>query len=524
MPRYKYSSDRITLRSGERWVADHGRQFAFEIAMQHPNVRSALDKIADDLTKNGLLFMQDKQVLRVSFPFEEQIKKDWIPCMRSAVFTIAAQGVLPLYTYLDKRTGEYRTVCPQHETYRLSVRYEKGEPIIRFWWRNTIPDKPPYIDYVDPKVEIISGFGYDPWRDGSLNSLVSTLFPTVNFIDSMLEYATRAEDKNSDPTMIVQEELPKAANMEDANANVPYNFFIDSDPCEDREEDKYDLQELQARLSRHEIGAEIDAVAEQKSSLGILQRVITASLLNRIKLQPGQSVGTQLMPRPRSDLVNLINISKETVSQVFKIPQEVLSGAVNARTAEGTASLMVSQYRETLRTWARFLDPIVTSIYRRMYQSHDKRQFNRLVAPTLKNMLPNLVDKLSNIRVIINFSQGLTTQELEHAVNRGILDYRLMAQFWLIQHGLPKELLHREDDILSDQLKRDILLGRAGQTKRPRQQQQEERDEDGGRKRRRGKDSSDGDDDISRDGKSKSDKQEAQEAKRRKKSEKDAEQ
>lgn len=455
-----FDKDSVFLRPGECWVNEVERLFAFEIAQQHPNVRSALDKIADDLTKNGLLFMQHKQVLSVSFKFEEQIKRHWIPCMRLAVFTIAAQGVLPLHTYTDRKTGQSITVCPHPETYKLSIRYEKGAPVMRFWWINTIPDKPPFMDTVDPKVEIITGFGYDPSRNGSLNSLVSTLFPTMNFIDSMLTFATRAEERNSDPTMIVQQTAAKAANLESASENVPYNFFVDCDSVEKREEDMYDRQDLEARLGRHEVRAQLDAIEAQKTQLGVAQRLITTNLLNRLTLKEGQSIGSQVLPHPRGDLVNLINISKETVSQVFKIPQEVFSGKVLGHTAEGTASIMMTQYRETLRTWARFLDPIVTLIYKKMYEKYDALEFNRIIDKRLQSLLPQLVDKLSEIRVIINFSQGLTTSEMEYAVNRGLLDYSIMAKFWLTQNGLPKELLANEEDILSDQTKRELLLGR----------------------------------------------------------------
>lgn len=468
---------RYNLKPGEHWVSQTERLFAYEIALQHPNVRSALDKIADDLTKNGFLFMQDKQVLNPSFSFEEQIKRNWIPCSKDAIFSIAAQGVLPLYTYEDKKgEGGLVTICPQYETYKLSIRYEKGRPVLRFWWINTIPTKPPFCDYVDPSVEIVSGFGYDPGRCGSLNSLVSCLFPTVNFIDSMLAYATRAENKNTDPTMIVTEQALKPGDMSNANEEVPYNFFVDCDPCEEREEDKYDAQTLEARLGRHQITAEAEAIENQRYRLEVTQELVTASLYNRLKLKPGEAIGNQPLPRPRGDLVNLVKISKETVSEVFKIPQEIFSGSgMGGRVARDTTAAIVAQYRETLRTWARYLEPVVTFIYRSMYEAPDKRHFKALVDKPLRQLMPRLVEGLSQIRVIINFSQGLSTADLEYAVNRGLLDYKIMAQLWLTQNGLPKELLAHEEDILSDATKRQLLLGTAGQSssKRPREGEEE---------------------------------------------------
>lgn len=486
---------RYNLKPGECFVNEAERKFAFDIAYQHPNARSGLDKLADDTFKNGLLFMQAKQILDQSFEFEEQTKRDWIPCGKDSIFAIAAQGVLPLYRYRDKKSGQSITICPQYETYKLSVRYERGRPVFRFWWINTIPTRAPYRDYVDKSVEVMSGFGYDPRRDGSLNSLVSSLFSTVNFMDSMLAYATRAENKNTDPTMIVAEQPLRTADMSSEDQQVSYNFFVDADPCKEREEDMFDELTLEARLGREAIDVDAEAIERQRCRMEAAQEIVTASIYNRLQLRPGQTIANQPLPRPRGDLVNLITISKKTVCEVFKIPEEIFSGGVGGKVSRDTTAAMVAQYRETLRTWARYLEPIMTFIYRSMYEAEDERYFRKMLGKNLRQLMPHLEHTLSEIRVIINVSQGLTTADLEYAVNRGLLHYKVMAQHWLIQNGLPKELLANEEDILSDQTKRQLLLGIKNTEKRSRGEEPEEKEskrqksdkDDNNNKRKKGK-------------------------------------
>lgn len=475
---YKYN-----LLPGEEYINQVERMFAFEIAYKHPTVRSALDKITSDLTRNGVMFMQGKQPLTVSFEFEQQIKKQLIPCERDAVFSIAAQGVLPLYKRIDKESGHKVTVCPHYDTYKISVLYDKGIPQFRFWWIARIPLKKHIMDYVDKNVKIISGFGYDPDINGTLNSIISSLFPTVNFIDSMLEFATRAEEQNTDPTMIIQSPQPKESNIESANISMPFNVFVDSNPNRVRECDKYYQQDLQARFNVRQVSNDAYTNEQLKSMFGMQSRV-TASIFNRLTLQEGQTLANRQLPRARSDLIDLINISKETVSQLFKIPQELFSGGFSRHIARDTATLLDKQYSETLETWARRLEPIVTNIYKEMYEEEDRKYFEKNVDKQLRKEVPELTQTLSNIRVIVNFSQRLPTEEMEYAVNRGILPYRFMAENWLIQNGIPKELLANTEDILSDAEKKQMLLSKCKSKTAASGQQQSEESPKVSRKRR----------------------------------------
>lgn len=497
---------RYNLKPGECFVSQTERMFAFEVALQHPNVRSALDKIADDLTKDGFLFMQSREVLSLSYEFEEQIRQEWIPCSKYAIITIAAQGVLPLYTYQDKKTGQKVTICPHYETYKLSLRYNKGRPEFRFWWVHTIPTRSPYRDYVDKSVEVIHNFGYNPGREGGLNSLVSCLFPMVNFIGNMLQYADRAEDKNTDPTVFVAEQPLKPADMTSEDQEVSYNFYVDSDPCKERPEDIYDELDMEARLGRAAAEADAEAVERQRCNLDSKQKIVTASIYNRLKLRPGESIANQPLPRPRGDLVNLVRISKETVSEVFKIPQEIFSGSTGGKMARDTTAAVITQYRETLRTWARRLEPIVTFIYRSMYEEEDRRHFRKMLGKPLRHLMPKLEHSLSEIRIFMNVSQGLSTADLEYAVNRGLLHYKTMAQQWLIQNGFPKELLANEEDILSDQIKKELLLGI--QNKKEKGDSSQQQQQSAGSKEKRGREEKEGAD-KNKEGKKKQ-KQEAE--------------
>ena len=289
--------------------------------------------------ENGLCIRTGNSKNCKDNPLTKQMMEEyWLPFAKDVIDSILCIGLVPIrYKKIDNDI--IIPYIPKAGTYEIHC-VTSVEGSIRFEFFSN--DKPIDITKPTPNSFVLSGFGYDPERNGELNSTIECLYPHIQFISNMHDYAVMAEKIRSNPPIIMQKKSENATQQEEG---LHFDQFIDSDNIKVSLNNQYQRDKEDVEHLNRQNHLFLNAI---QGKSGTSNDNTKKALENMVPLPSQYSVGTTLEPNARTDFVAINRLSQETICALIGVPRSmIINDSVTRADIQGSHDV----FRQTLIYW-----------------------------------------------------------------------------------------------------------------------------------------------------------------------------
>lgn len=382
--------------------------------------------------ENGLCLRQVNEKECKRNPLTKQLMQSyWLPFAKDVIDSIICIGLVPVrYKKINENVIPY---VPKAGTYEIHiVTGEDGSTSYDFFSN----DKPIDITKPTPDAFVLSGFGYDPERNGSLCSTIDCLYPHIRFVSDMHDYAIVAEKIRTNPPIIMQRrgETQNSTNDE----SLHFDQFVDGDNVKlsthnRYERDKKDIESLQNQNR-------LFLRAIEGKNLHSLENTEKA-IENMVPLPNQYNVGTTLQPSARTDFVAINRLSQETICALIGVPRSmIINDSVTRADIQGSHDV----FRQTLIYWKKNVANTLTKVYRILYGEHELQQI------TMKGKKRKLKDiesfvESNLVSIDIPTTPYVSNDELRSLYLQGIISWKYYGEYMLRNASLPVDILLKRE-------------------------------------------------------------------------------
>lgn len=378
--------------------------------------------------ENGICLRASNEKECKSNPLTKQLMETfWLPFAKDVIDSIICIGLVPIrYKTVNANIVPY---VPKAGTYEIHVvTPEDGSTRYEFFSK----DKPVDITSPTPDAFVLSGFGYDPERNGDLNSTIDCLYPHIRFVTDMHDYAVIAEKIRTNPPIIMQKRSENLSTQ--ADEGLHFDQFVDGDNVKlslhnQFERDKKDVESLQHqnRLFLRAIeGKNLHSAENTEKAID-----------NMVPLPNQYSVGTTLQPSARTDFVAINRLSQETICALIGVPRSmIINDSVTRADIQGSHDV----FRQTLIYWKKSVGNILTKVYRILYEDHELQQITKKGKKRKLKDLDQFVES-NLVSIEIPTTPYVSNDELRSLYLHGIISWKHFGEYMLRNASLPIDIL-----------------------------------------------------------------------------------
>lgn len=382
--------------------------------------------------ENGLCLREANEKNCKGNPLTKQLMQSfWLPFAKDVIDSIICIGLVPIrYKTIQGNSVPY---VPKAGTYEIHV-VTPADGSTKYEFFST--DKPIDITKPTPNSFVLSGFGYDPERNGSLNSTIDCLYPHIRFISDMHDYAVIAERIRTNPPIIMQRRGENQSSSNDEGLH--FDQYVDGDNVKlsshnQFERDKKDIESLhnQNRLFLRAIeGKSLHAVSNTEKAIE-----------NMVPLPNQYNVGTTLQPSGRTDFVAINRLSQETICALIGVPRSmIINDSITRADIQGSHDV----FRQTLIYWKKSVAIILTKVYRILYGEHELQKITKKGKKRKLKDIENFVE--SNLVTIeIPTTPYVSNDELRSLYLHGIISWKYFGEYMLRNASLPVDILLKKE-------------------------------------------------------------------------------
>ena len=382
--------------------------------------------------ENGLCLREGNSKNCKDNPLTSQMMEEyWLPFAKDVIDTILCIGLVPIrYKKINKDiTIPY---IPKAGTYEIHC-VTPVDGSMRFEFFSN--DKPIDITKPTPNAFVLAGFGYDPERNGELNSTIECLYPHIKFISDMHDYAMMAEKIRSNPPIIMQKKSESVTQQEEG---LHFDQFIDSDNIKvsnnnQFQRDQHDVDHLnrQNRLFLNAIQGKSGTSTDNTKK----------ALENMVPLPSQYSVGTTLEPNARTDFVAINRLSQETICALIGVPRSmIINDSVTRADIQGSHDV----FRQTLIYWKKNVSSLLTKVYHVIYETEERQRLTQKSKKRKLNDLGNFV-KTSMVNIDIPTTPYVSNDEIRSLYLHGIISWKHFGEYMLRNASLPIDILQSKE-------------------------------------------------------------------------------
>ena len=192
----------------------------------------------------------------------------------------------------------------------------------------------------------------------------------------------------------------------------------------------------------------------------------------QIPLPTGSRMTQQPRPTPRTDLVEMIHLSNETIYNLMGVPKSILS---NDSSIRGNAEGMNKTMEKTLSTMRSLVSSVLTSIYNKIYGESERAHRANKVVKTLSKAIKDydentaistIHDNFVNrdihrrLELIIQAPPSTDPNELFEAHKRGLVSYEQLHFLTTKAFGIQSSVNVKElsPPLIDEEMKHVILM------------------------------------------------------------------
>ena len=494
----------------------------------HRGVPAAcLRRLRSELRNANMIFTLGSDELEPSVEFARVIQERFLPVQDDTLVMWLAMGAVPMMFVRNAHNDEVYPQVPAWGSFTITIQSVLGQPMLRFYWRSRVGVDgggcaPGAIRYqreqqefnipghaclvargtigrdsvltpcdttggpgggfgtYDPTVVIISNLGYDPSLDGTINSVMASVFEDyVDYNKSMRVDAIIAGRARARPPIATEYNpdrdklLPKAADLghfvgdkvlapgEEQTAQRRSEIYVRS--LEERE-----AQTDQYRLIHATMGpVGLDQYGVKPSELGLNRCTETTCDFNTDAGTDEMTVAddrklSSALPKPevRSDIVPAMKANDEAIAAAFGLSLTILNGETTS--AKSGTELSTTGLNKTMSELNKMMSSVFQMCYDHIWLEQDvfallsgnvRTQPN--AALTSQNRLFGDPANVLSVRVAYRFTPTIDLEKLRFLHGRGIIDYRRYATYAARMQGL------MESDVATTEDPLDVETGRA---------------------------------------------------------------
>lgn len=334
------------------------------IHFKDPWALVARKMIFDSLFQNPPVFYRNGIKMELQEEFERVVQNEWVGFSKDSIDEYYTRGIIPIIIKETENGIMYPAVVK--DIHYITQKYNrKLEKYVYKLYRIKGKDGNMFHEGKwDKKVQILSGFGYDPLPDGDIISPVSVLLSEQTFISSIRDMNLSQEIRRTNPVLLIE------TDKEQLDKGEIYASYADGDRAQALEEDRFIMNK-----------AEVKSVKEQERIFkeGIKQDFPnTAEHMNLFQpFQPlpyGYKASRNANPPPRTDFLELNKAYQETVCSVYGVPKSMIG---ESNRSNGLSQGMKNN-RDSFFQTTSYLKKILSSILERVYNcifSEEECQF-----------------------------------------------------------------------------------------------------------------------------------------------------
>ncbi|MAD25917.1 MAG: hypothetical protein CMO44_17280 [Verrucomicrobiales bacterium] len=395
--------------------------------------------IHSKIFENGLCLRSSQAKNCKNNPLTDQLMNNhWLPFARDIIDSIVCIGLVAIR--YKEVSGDMIPYVPQAGTYEIHVVTDaEGKARYEFFSN----DKPINIENPTENAFVLNGFGYDPERNGRLNSTIQALYPTIEFMSALHDYALQAEKIRSNPPIIMQK---KAENNTQAQEGLHFDHFVDGDSVKVSIHNQYTRDSADIKQLQNQQQLFLNAIRGAED--GESNNSETA-LKNMVPLPNQYSVGTTLEPSSRTDFVSILRLNQETICALIGVPRSmIINDSVTRADIQGSHDV----FRQTLIFWKKTISNTLSKVYYMIYEQYERE---RIASSSKRRKVSNLNDfvKSSLVRIEIPTVPYVSNNELRSLYLHGVISWKYYGEYMLRNASLPVDILQTKDPWSQDDRK-----------------------------------------------------------------------
>ena len=443
-----------------------------------PVVQSATSVLESQLLRNGIKISSNGKSVTPSVEFQQHIDDYWGPFTRLLLHELIVKGhVVVAFEYQNPECATNRSTYDSmanwivsgqkpglHNTAEKTTDGQSKRKKQRSQMRRIIPvvvaNDRYELSYVYPeksyqKQYIIrrnERFGSvideesmlivykDPDKDGKVNSIMSSIYSFMSFIDSITESAATSEINSSEPTVFVEDHPPTntvGIGPSDSFPDYESSEIVDKQTrlIEQQRVEHMRLQKEYAKIINAHTPTPRETTSQSSSAYAARTNAQTRDMMGvRIFPLPQHQrlANNSNQPRSRTDLEALHRLSIDYKCTAFGVPSNLLfegrfSGKTNAQ---------MCLLNNTVQQLSLFISSKLTLIYQHIYGVSDKSNVHSL---EIKSYPLTSIDDIINIH------------------NSKLVSYETLIPLTLTSIGESHATIEQEIEAYKEQLEKSQL-------------------------------------------------------------------
>lgn len=395
----------------------------------------------------GLEFYWKDKRIKLKSGFKAMVDHYWTSFGKDVVDQICICGVVPVKLSRVRKGGDRVPVVMNgllNVDYQIGILMNSRTGLKEFYYIRLRKNNQMITPYIDNKVSILHGFGYDPTPDGRLTSLVTSIVEIDDFIRSMMFYTIKAENNKSDPTIFT--EVDASASPLKAQGNR-YDYYVNRDREKSEAEGRYETnieEQLSAIQNQQAMMEQINEAA--------LNPVYKTQYTSPIRPLPfGHKMAKQNLPQSRSDLSELFTHMERLICGSYKVPRTFL--IADTAMSENGVKMTKETMTSNINDWKRLLSRIFTDVYRSLYGKTDSITImdvytdNEIESMTEAEYEGAESDD-TRVKVVLPVLPLDTHEEMLNKYLMGIIKWPIFSQMSKLSSGYPVDIDRndKEDD------------------------------------------------------------------------------
>lgn len=470
---------------------------------------ACLQRINAELTQSGLRFARQDGEIIPTERMHAWTENVLLPLQQEALRAICAIGVVPIAFEKDPVSGFNLPYVPAPNTYTIGVAEIRGRLFFMLYWvsRNAFSrlrveqnaskygsrtgrerlvvsgnEGNNVIGQPDASVTILHGFNHDPGVDGTIRSVVAAFLDSVLVANEFKRNARIAEHINANPPVVRQhsnkDQFPIKESQrisesvgegvvdtvtEGAARRANSQFFRTNEQIA-----AYNAQEREANENLASLlGKPINddkpmcaAIARNPHGYDATDaKGNTMPWVNELVIPEQWTTTSIAQPRPRSDLVALLDNLTTDVFMAFLIPRQALDASArlvaDATTAKETTEIAVA-------VWKRALSSVLTFAHDASYLNYDITEMAQEIVrknrqqrenpdddspPFTEDQINDLIQKIGYVRITYRSKPTTSNEMLERLYARGILEWEDYTHYTAQLNGLDPDRVAETDKL-----------------------------------------------------------------------------
>lgn len=388
--------------------------------------------IRNYLFSNGIVFSHRRGRVRPDPHMQEIMSDYWLPFCEQVLDAVLATGLV-VVRFIDIADAARVPVVLEPNSVQIKMVYHFG---VRSY--EVLDDQMNPV----PDTCVLDLFGYSPTLTGRIQSIVCSLMPEIQYINTLRGTSLSMEQQRADPPILTEVVDTKIDNSE----GVQYDYYADGDMQDNSDANKFrrnrsNISQLKQQQAMYD---SFFAGNSRTPSRGgnVLENVVTLPI--------GQKAINRPAMTGRADLVVQIKNYQDVVCGVMGVPRSLIM----ADTRVGNDEAGTHQtFHKTILWWKKNIQNACEYLYNIIYADDIQGQLMKAMGKKRKRTgVTDVYALKKRLQVQISFpiTPFMSNTELYNHYQRGVIPWETYVEHACKNTSLPMETMPPEPQARGD--------------------------------------------------------------------------